>query len=179
MDQIEKHVDSLTAVFVLANGTLPSITVGTNNALSALPAITPAKNIAFVLTNVSNPLYQNATIPDIFKDAPQFLLDNPIPLQKRYLELRDVPNMKNQRTEMRKAVKTGKKQALEMLVDLFDWLDGLERPPTTEIVSPYATSRNIMALTLDPLIWPVAELLKMVKEKVQEGVRRVKQILIA
>ena len=156
--QIEKHVGSITAVLVLANGTLPRITVGTYDALSALLAILPvtlSNNIAFVLTNVSNPLYQNSpgdTVPDILKNAPQFPLDNPIPLQKKYLQLKDVPDMKQWRTEMRKMVKTGEGMALEMLVDLFDWLDGLGKHQTTEAFSPFTTSRNIMPTILDSLV---------------------------
>jgi hypothetical protein len=147
--QIEKHVDSLNAVLVIANGTLPGITVGTHYALSVLSAILPdtlANNTAFMLTNVSNPLYQNFsgdTIPDALKDAPHFLLDNPIPLQRKYLRLKDVPEMKKWRREMRKTVKIGEEKALEMLVDLFDWLDGLEQQPTTKAVSLYGKFQHI------------------------------------
>ena len=173
MDQIEKHVGSLTAVLVLVNGTLPSITPGTHDALSTLTAILPDTlddNIAFVLTNVSNQLYQNFsgdTVPDILKDAPRFLLDNPIPLQRKYLWLKDVPYMKQWRAQMRETVKTGEERALEMLVDLFDWLDGLERQPTTETVSLYAAFRNIMAAILDPPVRLLEDLLRKIKEKVQ------------
>lgn len=68
---------------------------------------------------------------------------------------------------MRKAVKTGEESALEMLVDLFDWLDGLERQPTTENISLCARFRNIMTASLDPLVRLVEELLSKIKEKVQ------------
>jgi hypothetical protein len=162
--QIEKHFGPLTAILVLANGTLPRITVGTRYALSTLATILPdnlANNIAIVLTNVSNPLYQNFpedTVPDILKDAPKFLLDNPIPLQRKSDQLKDVPYMRQRRTEMRKAVKTAEESALKMLVDLFDWLDGREQHPTTETVSLCATPRNTMATTLGPLVRMVDEL---------------------
>ena len=158
MAQIEKYLGSLTAVLILANGTLPRITVGTYDALSALFAVLPvnlANNISFVLTNVSDPLYQNFpgdTVPDILKNVPQFLLDNPIPLQRKYLQLKDVPDMKQWRTEMCEMVKTGEEMALEMLVDLFDWLDGLEQHQTTDTVSLLTTSQNIMPTILDPLV---------------------------
>lgn len=52
---------------------------------------------------------------------------------------------------MHETVKTGEENALNMLVEVFDWLDGLEQQPTTETVSLYATSRTIMAKILDPL----------------------------
>jgi hypothetical protein len=40
-------------------------------------------------------------------------------------------------------VKRAEQKALEMLVDLFDWLDGLEPQPTTEIVELYEKSQAI------------------------------------
>jgi hypothetical protein len=129
--QIKKHVDSVNAILVLTNGTVPRLTVGTDYALSTLAAIFPnrASNIAFVLTNVPGLLYQNfstKTIPDVPKDAPQFLVDNPVALQRTYLRLKDNPNIWDRRTDMRREVKAGEYNALEMLVDLFDWLDGLK-----------------------------------------------------
>ena len=139
--QIRNHIDCVTAVLVLANGTVPGVTVGTHHALSTLSTIFPtnlANNLAFVLTNVPDPLYQNFsgdTLPDVLKDAPQFLLDNPIALQRKYLKLEGDIKTESKRAEMRKTVKAGEEKALEMLVDLFDWLDGLERQLTTESMS--------------------------------------------
>lgn len=125
---------------MLANGTVPRVTVGTDYALSTLSAIFPknlANNIAFVFTNVTSPLHWNFsrdTVPKVLKDAPYFLLNNPIALQKKYLKLKTDPNMKVGKANLRIAVKAGEEDALEMLVDLFDWLDGLEPQPTTEVV---------------------------------------------
>ena len=39
--QIQQHIDSVNAVLILANGTVPRITVGTDYALSTLSAIFP------------------------------------------------------------------------------------------------------------------------------------------
>jgi hypothetical protein len=139
--QIKEHIESITAVLVLANGTVPRVTVGTDYALSTLSAIFPktlANNISFVFTNVSSPLHWNFsgdTIPDVLKDAPQFFLNNPIALQRKYLRLKDHPNMRKTKTDLRKAVKAGEENALEMLEELFDWLDGLE-PQPTKVISP-------------------------------------------
>ena len=83
-----------------------------------------------MLTNVSGPLYQNFsgdTLPDVLRDVPQFLLDNPIALQRKYLKLKDDVKSGSKGAEMRKTVKASEDQALVMLVDFFDWLDGLER----------------------------------------------------
>jgi len=46
---------------------------------------------------------------------------------------------------MRKVVMSAEQNALEMLVELFDWLDGLEPQPTTEIVELYEMSQAIDA----------------------------------
>lgn len=137
--QIKKHIDSVTAVLILANGTVPRVTAGTDYALSTLSAIFPkslASNTAFMFTNVLGPLHWNFsgdTIPNDLRGAPFFLLSNPVALQRKYLKLKDDPNMKKMKTDLRKAVKTGEKNALGMLVDLFDWLDGLEPQPTMEM----------------------------------------------
>jgi len=128
--QVEKHTNSITAVIILANGTVPRITVGTDSALSFLSAISlkiPIKNICSILSNTSSVLYQNFpgyTVPDILKAAPQFILNNPIALQKKYLKLKNDQSMKTRRTDLQKMVKADEQRALEMFVDLFDWLDG-------------------------------------------------------
>ena len=147
--QIQMHIDSVSAVLILANGTVPRITVGMDYALSTLSAIFPktlANNIAFMFTNVSTPLswnFSQDTVPDVLKDAPQYLLDNPIALQNKYLNLKNDPNMKKMRTRLSKAVKAGEQKALETLVELFDWLDGLKSQPTTDILSLFEKSQVI------------------------------------
>ena len=147
--EIQNHIDSVTAILILANGSVPRLTAGMDYALSALSALFPktlAKNIAFLFTNSPTYLSLNVSkgvIPEILRDAPQFLLDNPIALQRKFLESKDDPDKKKGRKEMQKAVKIAEQRALEMLVDLFDWLDGLEPQSTTEIVSLYEKSQAI------------------------------------
>jgi len=147
--QIKKHIDSITAVLVLANGSVPHMTAGTGYALSTLSAIFPntlTRNIAFVFTNVSGPLYCNSPgdiIPEVLKGARHFLLNNPIALQRKFLKLRD------DGVNLRNIVKADEKEALKMLVDLFDWLDGLDRPTTTGVVRLYEKSRNTVIRVTD------------------------------
>ena len=43
---------------------------------------------------------------------------------------------------VRQAVLVGEERALEMLVNLFDWLDSLKSQPTAEIVDLYDISQN-------------------------------------
>lgn len=88
-------------------------------------------NIAVVLTHVSSRLYLNLDIiPNMLRRAPLFLLDNPIALQKRFLMLRNNPSVKKIGAG---SVEVEEQNAMEMGVELFDWLDGLN----TEGVSPY------------------------------------------
>ena len=145
-------------------------------ALSALSALFPktlAKNIAFLFSNSSTYLsfnFAQDAIPEILKDAPQFLLDNPIALQKKFRGLKDGPNKRKLWHEMQKEVKNAEQRALEMLVNLFDWLDGLEPQPTTEIVALYKKSHAIESqithtLTqMDQASTQMAEINKLVEE---------------
>ncbi len=165
--QVEKHIDSITAVIILANGTVPRVTVGTNDTLSFLSAIPlkiPTKNVSCILTNISSAIYQNFpgnTLPCILKDAPQFLLNNPIALQRKYLKLKDDTTMKKGSMALRKMVRADEQKSLEMLVDLFEWLGGLDRPKTQNIVIRITNQMK--------------ELLRKVME---EGIRKVRRTLI-
>ena len=148
--QLQKHTESITTVIILANGTVPRITVGTDSALSFLSAISlkiPIKNICSILSNISSVLYQNFTgntAPDILKSGPQFILNNPIALQKQYLKLKNDQNVKTGWRDLPQLVKAAEQRALGMLVDLFDWLDGLEPQPTTEITPLYTKPLDVV-----------------------------------
>ena len=124
--QVKPYIDSITTVLVLASGIVPRGAGGLHSALSILSTIFPDamdNRVAFIFTNVSSPLHTNfclGTIPEAFKDAPRFLLDNPIALQRKYFGLKGDPNMKNSRMEMRAVVKDREHNASQ-------WLGGLER----------------------------------------------------
>ena len=79
------------------------------------------------------------TIPGVLKEARQFHLNNPIVLQKEYLKAKDGPG----RADLRRAVKASEQSTLGMLVDLFDWLDGLRPQPVKEIVSLHERTQAI------------------------------------
>ena len=153
--EIQRQIDSVTAVLILANGTVPRLTVGTDYALSTLSAIFPkslVENIALVFTNVPSPLFFNFspdTIPDALREAEQLFLDNPVALQKKYLGMKG--HSIKEISKMRKAVQAGEETALGVLVELFDWLDGLKSQPTTEIVYVYNMSQSIEAAIANSL----------------------------
>ena len=147
-DQIKNHIATINAVLILLNGAVPPITVGTNYALSALFPKSLANNIGFLSPNSSNYLavnFSDDAIPPALSDAPRFLLDNPIALMRKFSEIKDGPNQKMSRKILRQMVMRAEQKALEMLVDLFDWLDGLEPQPTREIVVLYDKSQAIEA----------------------------------
>ena len=173
---IQEHIATVNAILILANGSVPRITVGTDYALSVLSSLFPktlAKNIAFLFTNSPTCLSFNFckdSIPEILKEAPRFLFDNPIALHKNFLELKDDPVRKKARTELQRTVKHTEQKGLGMLVDLFDWLDGLEPQPTTEIVALYEKSQaietkisNILA-QMDQAAAKIVEINKLMEE---------------
>ena len=152
--EVQRHIDTITAVLIFANGTAPTITAGTHYTLSTLFAIIPetlTENTAFVCTNVSSLFYLNFpthALLHVFKDAPDvFFLNNPIVLQRYYLYLNDL----NRKKSMQESVLASEEQALEMLVDLFDWLDGLRPQRTTEVARLYIMSQTIEAMITDTL----------------------------
>jgi len=162
---IKDRIYSVTAVLVLADGAVPHVTVGSDYALSTLSAIIPkslARNTAFMFTNVSDPLHWNFprdTLLEVLKDAPEFLLNNPVALQREHSKLKD-PNMNKERTKLCNAMKAVEQDTLEMLVKLFDWLDGLRPQSVTEIVSLCEHSQVIEATITNAfaLMNPAAEL---------------------
>ena len=151
MSQFKEHIDSVTAVLIITNGTVERLSTGIDYALTTLSALFPrtlATNMAFVFTNTPNLLSWNLnkeTVAEVLKDAPRFFLDNPCALQKNHLELRNdrkVKQMKRQRI-MREFMENSEKGALDTLVELFDWLNGLTSQPTKEIVNLYELSQEI------------------------------------
>ena len=136
-------------------------------ALSTLSDIFPstlANNVGFMFTNISSPLSRNFcqdTVPDEVRGARRFEIDNPFSLQKRYLKLKDDQEVNIEETRMREEVNTSEKNALEVLVDLFDWLDGLEPQQIKE-----KQARGIPA--------QITGFLRKAKRIVQKAVRKVR-----
>ncbi|KAK0429728.1 hypothetical protein EV421DRAFT_1946432 [Armillaria borealis] len=119
---MQDSIDVVNAVLILANGTVPRLTVGTDYALSTLSAIFPrtlAENVGFLFTNVSSPLSWNfdpSSLPSALRDNMQFLLDNPVAMQKKYRQMesdRTIP-VKTKK-QLRQAVLAGEQKALNML----------------------------------------------------------------
>ncbi|PBK60457.1 hypothetical protein ARMSODRAFT_944889 [Armillaria solidipes] len=131
-EAIQDSIDFVNAVLILANGTVPRLTVGTDYALSTLSAIFPctlAENVGFLFTNVSSPLSWNfdpSSLPSALRGNTQFLLDNPVAMQKKYRQMERYRTISvKTKKQLRQAVLAGEGKALDMLVEMFDWLDGL------------------------------------------------------
>jgi len=137
--QVKDHIDSATAVLILANGTVRCSRVGIDYALSTLSSIfpeIPTKNTALLFTNVGEPVYSNVcedTVPAILRVARQFHIDNPIALQRKYVKRNGDFIVKESRSGLRKLMKAAEQDALEMVKELFNWMEGLEPNPTTTI----------------------------------------------
>jgi len=61
------------------------------------------------------------------------------------------PNVNKERAKLRNAMKAAEHNTLEMLVKLFDWLDGLRPQSVTDIVSLYEHSQVIEAAITNAL----------------------------
>jgi len=117
-------------------------------ALTTLSALFPkslADNIAFLFSNIPTPAslnFPHDALPQVLKHVPKFLIDNPIALQKNYLKQKGHLDKKTLK-KIKQSVELAEQNALEMLVELFDWLDGLEPQPMTKIISSYEKSQDI------------------------------------
>jgi hypothetical protein len=147
-EAIEQSIPVINAVIILANGTEERLGIATDYALTTLSSIFPrtlADNIGIVFTNVPSPLSLNfdpGSLPDALRGIQnnQFLLDNPLALWKKLIQLRDQRKMKR---GLESAVKEGHTKALQQLVLLFDWLDTLVPQPTKEIINLHHNSQEI------------------------------------
>jgi len=95
---------------------------------------TLVNNIAFVFTDVQSSPFRDCPkqILGAFKSPPVFLLNNPIVHRGRFGD-----------TNIIEIERDHEQGALEMLLELFNWIDGLEPQPATEITSLYEVYRNI------------------------------------
>ncbi|KAF8634980.1 hypothetical protein AX17_004054 [Amanita inopinata Kibby_2008] len=148
---IKQNISTVDAVIILANGTIPRLGVATEYALSTLSSIFPrnlASNIGILFTNVASPLswnFDQESLPDVLRGSDnQFLLDNPLAMWKKYLQLKSQKNFnKRLLSQLKKDVEAGHTRALNVLGFVFDWLDGLSRQPTNEILDLYKKSQDI------------------------------------
>ena len=76
--------------------------------------------------------------------------------------------------EMRREVKNAEVKALEMLCNLFDWLDSLEPQPTTEIVALYEKSHVIESKITDTLtqMGQASDLMAKINKMVEESQKK-------
>ena len=110
-------------------------------ALFALFPKTLVNNIAFVFTHTWGPPVWNIPpdmVPVALKNGPTFLLDNP---------MHGFSNC----TSVSGSGMACEQRALETLVKLFDWLDGLEPQPAMETICLYEQYRHIEDKTINIL----------------------------
>ncbi|KAJ6506106.1 hypothetical protein DFH09DRAFT_1289125 [Mycena vulgaris] len=147
--EIKEQVTAVHAVLILANGTLPRLSVSTEYALTTLSSIFPkslADNISLVFTMCSNPLNINFTddaVPPSLAIAPQLYIDNPLSLRHKFREMRANGQHKGQLRAASDHVKTSEGAALQTMVRFFDWLDDLKPQPTTDILDLFNKSQTI------------------------------------
>ena len=147
---IERHVDSISAVLILADigfDFFQGFTrVDSNYMFSTLSTILPKtlfNNIAFMFMDGKGPLplfFPREMAPEALKNSPVFPLDE---LITKILNGNQCAPLE------RIALQDHEQRVLEMLVNLFDWLNDLEPQPATEIVSLYEKYQVINTMTIN------------------------------
>ncbi|PCH39420.1 hypothetical protein WOLCODRAFT_38711, partial [Wolfiporia cocos MD-104 SS10] len=152
--EIQSKITAINAVIILANGTVPRLGVATDYTLSTLSSMFPtslANNISFLFTNVSSPLNWNfevESLPDVLRNNPVYLLDNPVAMQEKYVKEKQKGKAEGKVNKslirsLKKTVEEGHKKALGELVKIFDWIDTLSAQPTRGILTLYNQSQTI------------------------------------
>lgn len=157
---IKENIAFVNAVLILANGTVERLGVATDYALSTLSSMFPrtlAANIGILFTNVPNRLawnFDQSSLPRVLGGwercskrgmrKNQFLLDNPVALWKKLVELRKQEWADDWTLDdFERIVNKDHKKALQELRSLFDWLDILVPQPTQEIIDLFEKYQEI------------------------------------
>ena len=146
---IRDNIPIVTAVIILANGTNPRLTVTTDYTIRTLCSIFPrtlVQNIGVLFTNVQDMDRRNFdmnSLPPELQKAKNFCIDNPLALYKNAQRNRSGRDQSRKKKRSENSLNDDHEMAVEMLVDIFDWLDGLKPQATTEITSLYDKSIEI------------------------------------
>lgn len=156
--EIKENIECIHAVLILANGTVPRLTVSTEYALRTLSTIFPKSlvdNIAFVFTNVPGELswnFSQDSIPEDLRAAPRHILNNPMALRKRLNEMRlDSTDDEDIVEGVQEELEAAEKKALKMLAGLFDWLADRFPQPTKDILALYEQTTKIQSKITDAI----------------------------
>ena len=131
---IERHVESLSAVLIFPDQHLAAFTQYIFSALSAIFPKALVDNIAFISTSSSiGPpwIFSTTKYQKVLKSTPVFTFNNPIAINDK-----GSPVVQNNLED----------EALNTLVELFDWLDDREPQPAKEIVSLYEKYQTIATI---------------------------------
>jgi hypothetical protein len=147
---IQDNITTVNAVLILANGTLQRLTHATDYALSTLSSMFPrtlADNIGILFTNVASALswnFEEDSLPDVLQDAHQFILDNPLAMWNKLLQIQEKKGSPPKKLLcLNQLVEQGHTNAIAMLVDMLNWLEGLDPQPTKHITMLYNKSLDI------------------------------------
>lgn len=149
-ETIRDHIDAVHGVLILANGTVPRLGVATDYALTTLMSIFPrtlAQNITILFTNVTDVMnvnFEHETLPSSISRDHLLYLNNPLAMQKSLEKMRKQKKLTSQQLQKsRRSIQEAEGAALDTLVDMFDWLDGLEPQPTLDFISLYEKTQSI------------------------------------
>uniref|UniRef100_A0A0W0FTY7 AIG1-type G domain-containing protein n=1 Tax=Moniliophthora roreri TaxID=221103 RepID=A0A0W0FTY7_MONRR len=150
---INKDIEVIDAVIILANGTLARLGAATDYALTIIAGMFPnsiINNIGFVFTMVSDPTdfnFERSSLPKELQQAPLWSINNPFAQWFKYQEKRNQnpPPDIDILEDMDDSVRRGYRKSLRTLSNLFEWLDRCTVQPTSEIYKLYIMSTEIEA----------------------------------
>ncbi|KAJ3714036.1 hypothetical protein C8R42DRAFT_747832 [Lentinula raphanica] len=156
---IKEHFETIDAVIVLVNGTVPRVNESTQYALTTIAGMFPhsiADNITFICTMVSNPAdlnFDQSCLPVELKKAKIWSINNPFAQRDKFQKrLKENPQIFDDETleEISDVVRQSYTKTLKTLAKVFQFLDQCQIQPTKTIHELY-----MMALDMEAGIFNV------------------------
>ncbi|KAJ3769666.1 hypothetical protein FB446DRAFT_747044 [Lentinula raphanica] len=142
VNAIKEHLETVDAIIVLVNGTVPRVNASTEYALSAISSMFPhsiVDNITFICTMVSNPAdlnFDHSCLPIELRKAKIWSINNPFAQWAKYQEkIMQNPRIFDDESleEMGEDVRRSYKKTLKILSKVFQFLDECQVQPTKTI----------------------------------------------
>ncbi|KAF8593911.1 hypothetical protein BDV93DRAFT_612059 [Ceratobasidium sp. AG-I] len=145
---IKDFIESIDAVLIVANGTVPRLGAATNYTLSVISSMFPHSiidNICFLFTNsdLSTLNFQMDTLQPELRDSKYWAIQNPLSLHRNYRAQAGGGAPDRVLESSAKKLKGSYEEAVETLNEWLAWLNERKAQPTQDIHDLYQTFVHI------------------------------------
>ncbi|KAJ4000142.1 hypothetical protein F5050DRAFT_1804369 [Lentinula boryana] len=148
---IKENFEVIDAVLILLHGGATRLTLQTDYTLTTISSMLPNSimdNITCIFTSAVSLSFNFdlASLPQHFRNAPTWLIDNPFPQWVEYRRILTQPSIDEDiLDDLNECVHRGYKRGLKILSQLFQYLDNRKAHPAQSIFQLYDISMEIEA----------------------------------